>query len=145
MKNLIKKAKCSFLITLIIIISAQYLFGQQSVTIRDSLKIISPKNGDSVTEKQMVKGFLNRQNAIVWVIVHPMETSEYWVQQPATIRNNGSWNCLSSFGRPGNSDLLKYFEFRAVINPVEILSTSRTLSNWPNAELQSDINMVIRK
>ena len=111
---------------------------------RDSIRIITPLNEDSVKEKQLIRGFISRNNSIVWVIVHPMETSDYWVQQQATA-STGSWNCLAYFGRAGSIDKSKYFEFRAITNPSEPLSNGQKIGSWPNAEIISDVILVIRK
>ena len=109
------------------------------------LSIIEPKNGDSVPERPYVSGKVADPNAKVWVIVHPMEVSDYWVQQKVNVKKDGNWKVCIYIGRPGNEDVGKGFEIKAVASPKSDLKQGDMLSDWPGAEMESEIVEVTRK
>src|SRR5437667_1385455 len=56
-----------------------------------NVSIIEPKDRATVPERPYVEGKVSDPNAQVWVVVHPTEVSDYWVQPPLTVRKDGSW------------------------------------------------------
>lgn len=111
----------------------------------EDLVINLPTDGAKVPERPIVEGYVKDSNAQVWVIVHPMETGDYWIQPRVTVRNNGLWRVQIYIGRPGSIDVDKHFEIKAVANPNESLSEGDVLGIWPEAQLQSEIIEVIRE
>lgn len=110
-----------------------------------SIRITKPKDGSSVPERPYVKGRVADPDAEVWVIVHPMEVSDYWVQPNVTVKRNGTWKVKIHIGRPGNADVGKQFEIVAVANPQERLKEGKILSGWPEAQWKSQVIEVTRK
>lgn len=109
------------------------------------ISITEPKDGDSVPERPYVKGTVTDPNAKVWVIVHPMEVSDYWVQPSLTVKGDGTWKAKIFIGRPGRIDVGKQFEIMAVANPKVRLSEGKVLSGWPEAQWKSQVIEVTRK
>lgn len=81
----------------------------------------------------------------VWVVIHPMEASDYWVQPSLTVKNDGTWKVMIYVGRPGRIDVGKQFEVMAVANPKVNLKEGDVLSGWPEAEWKSEVIELIRK
>src|SRR5687768_10657195 len=87
-----------------------------SMTAQVKVRVTSPASGSAVPERPIVEGTVSDPKATVWVIVHPLEVSDYWVQPRVTVRENGTWRVQLNIGRPGRIDLGKSFEIRAVAN-----------------------------
>jgi hypothetical protein len=121
--------------------SVLYLAAAQNVNI----VIKSPSEGASVPKRPIVEGVVKDKNAQVWVIIHPMETADYWVQPRFTVRNQGLWKVQVYIGRPGIIDVGKHFEIMAVANPRQMLREGKVLGSWPEAQSQSEIIEVVRK
>ena len=92
-----------------------------------------------------MEGTVTDSNVRVWVIVHPMEVSDYWVQPSITVKENGSWKVKIYIGRPGSVDVGKQFEIMAVANPKDNLKEGDVLSGWPEAQAKSQVIEVTRK
>ncbi|HEY2170373.1 MAG TPA: hypothetical protein VGJ30_12155 [Candidatus Angelobacter sp.] len=110
----------------------------------DPIQITSPTDGATVPERPFVEGTVSDPNATVWVVIHPMEVSDYWVQPKTSMRGGGRWKVQVYAGRPGTPDVGKHFEIRAVANPKQPLREGIKLTDWPNAQLQSPIIEVVR-
>lgn len=108
------------------------------------IHITAPKDNEQVAELPMVEGMVSSSTAKVWVIVHPMEVSDYWVQPPVTVREGGKWKVQIHIGRPGAVDVGKHFEILAVANPKNSLKEG-VLKEWPEAEWKSQVIEVTRK
>lgn len=111
----------------------------------ENVAIKSPSDGASVPERPIVEGVVMDRNTQVWIIVHPMETSDYWVQPRVTVRKKGLWRVQVYIGRPGNMDVGKHFEMMAVANPTQLLREGKVFGTWPEAQSQSEVIEVIRK
>ena len=107
------------------------------------ITITDPTEGSKVVHREYVKGTVSDSHADVWVVIHPVETSDFWIQPPVTVKNNGTWKVKAYFGRAGK-DIGKEFEIRAFANPVSALQEGKS-SNWPSSEARSDVIDVIRK
>ena len=110
-----------------------------------SIVINSPQDGARVPGQPIVEGVISDERAEVWVMVHPMVTSDYWVQPRVTIRRGGVWRVQVYIGRPGSIDVGKHFEVMAVANPKEALREGKVLGTWPYAQWRSDVIEVIRR
>ncbi len=95
--------------------------------------IVNPTNGSPVRAISAVGGVIHDSSAKVWIVVHTVGTSNYFVEGPASVKSNGEWSCNVSFGRAG-TDSGKTFEIRAFANPSEELHSDRTLNKWPSAD-----------
>ena len=118
-------------------------FPAQSQTL--TVEITSPVDGSSVGERPYVEGSVSSRQAAVWVVVRPMESSDYWVQPRVTVRSDGGWKVKIYVGRPGAVDVGKDFEVRAVANPRRKLTEGQVLDDWPASEAISNVVEVVRK
>jgi hypothetical protein len=109
------------------------------------LLIDAPCDGAKVAQRHFVQGVVTDAKAQVWVIVHPMETSDYWAQPNVTVRDGGKWKVLAYFGEPGAQHSGKSFEVRAVANPKLPLKEGQMLAKWPEAESTSQTIEVVRE
>ena len=108
------------------------------------VRLASPDDGDRVPGRAWVKGTVSDKDADVWVIVHPMETSDYWVQPQPSVKGDKSWKVLIHIGRP-QKDIGKHFEIRAVANPEKELKEGKVLGKWPKSQWRSDVIEVIKR
>lgn len=109
------------------------------------LRITEPRDSTSVFERPFIKGTVTESSTKVWIIVHPMEVSDYWVQPNVTVREGGTWKVIIYIGRPGTIDVGKQFEIMAVANPKVSLFEGKVLNEWPEAQAKSQVIEVIRK
>ena len=107
------------------------------------IEISEPTDGVKVAQKQYVKGMVSDPEADVLVVIHPVETSGFWVQPPVTVKSNGTWRVKAHFGRAG-MDSGKEFEIRAFANPEGMLREGKS-GSWPKAAARSDVADVIRE
>lgn len=64
-----------------------------------NIAIIEPKDMTQIEgNRYLVKGTMSDSNAKVFVVVRPLESSDYWVQDPPTIDGNGNWQVNAYFG-----------------------------------------------
>jgi hypothetical protein len=109
------------------------------------LRITKPEPGAAVVERPFVEGTVSDPNAEVWVIVHPMEMSEFWVQPAVTVKEDGTWKVQIYIGRSGGSDVGKYFEIMAVASPRTTLKEGKLeRPGWPKGEAKSQVVEVTR-
>jgi hypothetical protein len=111
----------------------------------NTIAITSPKDEERVPERPLVVGSVSDPRAQVWVIVHPVETAGHWVQPVVVNDGNGHWKVQVYIGRPGELDIGKQFEVRAIANPKAPLREGEILGCWPEAEWQSQVIRVFRK
>ena len=114
-------------------------------TSAEPLLITAPLDRASVPERPFVEGTVNSSNAEVWVIVHPMEVSGYWVQSPVTVQKDGAWRVMIYIGRSGTIDVGKQFEIIAVANPKLKLNEGDQLTGLPEAQWKSDVILITRQ
>jgi hypothetical protein len=109
------------------------------------LLINNPCDGARVAQRSFVGGTVADASAQVWVVIHPMETADYWVQPAVTIRDAGRWKVLCYFGEPGAQHSGKPYEVQAFMNPKERLSQGQLLSSWPLADAKSQTIELVRE
>ncbi len=109
------------------------------------INITEPTEGPAVPRRPFVKGTVSDPNAKVWVIVHPMETGNYWVQPSLTPKKDGTWKVMIYIGRPGTEDVGKHFEIMAVANPEKKLKEGDVLSGYPEAKGKTQVIELTRK
>jgi hypothetical protein len=108
------------------------------------LDISVPVSGE-VGWRPDVEGRVTDPKAEVWVVVHPVGLSSYWIQSPVTVRKDGKWQVSVYIGRAGDIDIGKKFEIMAIAYPRKMLTEGQVLSEWPKAKWRSDIIIVVRK
>jgi len=121
-----------WIITLILVAYAAEAIAQDS-----EITITSPNDETSVGLRPLIKGTVTGHSATVWVVVHPVETEDFWVQPRVKVSPDGTWKVRIYIGRPGSEDIGKFFEVRAVKNPTKSLKKGDVLGGWPNAEVSS--------
>lgn len=108
------------------------------------LELTVPNDGAHVPYRPLVEGRVSDPDAQVWVVVHPMEVSDYWIQPPVSVREAGNWKVQVYIGRPGRIDVGKSFEIMAVANADIVVREATVLSFWPEAKWHSQVIEVIR-
>ncbi|MEW6571972.1 MAG: hypothetical protein AB1390_12540 [Nitrospirota bacterium] len=108
------------------------------------LEISEPVSG-GVKWRPLVEGRVTDPKAEVWVIVHPVGLSSYWIQPSVTVRRDGTWRVPVYIGRAGDIDIGKEFEIMAIAEPKERLTEGQVFSEWPKAKWRSDIITVVRR
>lgn len=109
------------------------------------INITAPPDKTQVPERPFLEGTVSDAKAKVWVIVHPMEVSTYWVQPSVTVKEDGTWKVKIYIERTGTVDVDKQFEIMAVANPTEKLKEGDILGGWPEAQGKSQVIEVTRK
>ena len=99
---------------------------------------------EPVGVRHEVSGAVSDKSARVWLVVHPQETSDCWIQNPILANADGTWRLLAQFGENDPAHSGKPFEIRAFANPKSALRPGKTTC-WPEAEAHSDPVYVIRK
>ena len=112
---------------------------------RAELRIVSPADNDRVDARPMIRGIAPTAEAKVWIVVHPLETSDYWVQPRMTVKKDRTWKVKIYLGTEGTADSGKEFELLAVANPKAKLSEGLRLSDFPEAKWKSDVLSLTRK
>ncbi len=112
---------------------------------KPSIKITAPKDAEEVDRRPVVAGWVEDPKAAVFVIVHPVECQERWVQPDTGVDPDGTWRVRVFIGRPDEADDGKSFEIMAVANPDDRLQSGQTLQDWPAAEWKSEVITVKRK
>lgn len=110
-----------------------------------SIRIVEPSSESLVSSRQTVAGTVSDPSSSVWVVVHPLDTSSYWVQPKTEVRSDGSWGGIVYFGRSSSVDTRKAFEVRAIVNPRVQLSEGQVLETWPEAIAVSNATVVRRQ
>ena len=109
------------------------------------LRITAPADGAQVSERPFVEGTASDPNAEVWVVVHPMSVSDYWVQPRVNVREDGTWRVRIHIGRPGAIDVGEQFEIAAFVNPEVRMEQGDIFNGWPEAQWKSQIIEVTRR
>ena len=107
--------------------------------------ITAPCNDTKVTLRHFVEGVVSDSNAKVLVVIHQMETADYWVQPNVTVRDKGKWKVLCYFDQPGAQQSGKHYEVQSFVNPKETLRDGQLLLGWPEAESKSQSIEVVRE
>ena len=122
-------------------VTCQFACGQGLI-----IHITSPETNSQVPCRPFAEGTVSDPKAKVWVIVHPVGTSDYWVQPPVSVREDSTWRVLIYIGDCENQQHVGLqFEIVAVANPKEKLYERLVLTEWPEAVAISQIIEVIRK
>lgn len=58
------------------------------------VKIVDPPDGAEVYLSTLVKGTVSTAHSEVYVLVHPLQTDSWWVQNKPFIQNDGHWQTI---------------------------------------------------
>ena len=136
-----------FLTTVIVLIAAIITLprcNRTSSNERLTLIITEPKDGIVVGPEYIIRGRVLDKTAAVWVVVHPALTEEYWVQDKATIDEDGQWSARVTIGRPGIIDTGKPFEIMAIAGPKKEIREGDIREEWPEGQWKSQLLKVTR-
>jgi len=109
-----------------------------------AITISAPRQGSQVPRRPKIEGWVQDPKVPVWVIVHPIAASGYWVQPPASVGTKGNWQAGVYIGQSGTEDIGQLFEICAVACSDDELSEGMVLSHWPSAKWRSQIIEVVR-
>ena len=108
------------------------------------LTITQPLDGGMVSPMEMVRGKVSGTSRQIYLLVHPMLSTEWWVQRkPSPPNRDGSWRGLAQFGEAGKHHGYE-FELVALTTGVELKEGDR-LGELPTDGIRSDIIAVRRK
>ncbi len=127
-------------LVLLIAVSAFVAAGQQ-----EGIQITEPANKADVPLNPTFKGTVSDPTAKVWLVVRPSVTEDYWVQAPATVNEDGTWQATINIGRPGGEDVGQRFEVAAVANPKKTIKEGDKLTYWPKSQWRSKPIKVTRR
>ena len=106
--------------------------------------IDEPKDGNAVSWRPVVSGSVSMPNARVWLVVHPLQTAQYWVQPRVTVMQDGSWRTQAYIGEE-HENVGQRFELMAVVEQSGNLRDGLVLQSWPTGEARSDVLLVTRR
>lgn len=110
------------------------------------ITIVDPVQGQEVTMSYMVKGTLEPPEGAkvvdLTVLVHPLTTRLYWIQNDPVVDNQGNWQSLCGFGTPDQRDTVE-FEVLAII-PTEKLDHTIAYAQLPGYTNMSTVVRVTR-
>ena len=118
------------LITALIFISCTSI-AKEHLTVE--ITALSPDS--RVPYRPFVEGRVSNPNAAVWVVIHPLAVSNYWVQPRVSVHQNGLWTVQVYIGEPGSKHIGQRFEIRAFANPKGKLHEGDILTDWPRPML----------
>jgi hypothetical protein len=121
--------------------------GPTSVTqpcLATKVNIEKPAAGETDATTLTASGSVDKACAEAWVVVHPVGSTEYYVQAPPTVGNDGRWLATARLGEAGQGSG-QTFELVAFANPEPKLAEGQVLTTWPNAQARSDVVAVARK
>ena len=128
---------------LYVVLNAVLLFATPATNLMVSIS--APQDNAVVPHRPFVEGTVSDNTASIFVIVHPMETSEYWVEPKPTVRKNGIWRVQIYVGDAGAAHKGKHFEVMAVANAQRKLKEGQKLDDWPSAQARSEVLEVVRR
>lgn len=108
------------------------------------LVIDRPTTRSTVRQELVVEGKA-RHTELVWLVVHPVNSTYYWVQPAVRTNINGYWIGVIFVGSLKESDVGERFQLRAFVNPKQELTLGNVLSDWPEAELSTPITEMVRE
>lgn len=81
---------------------------------------------------------------LVWVVVRPKGSTDYYVQPPMPVEADSTWRGVIYVGGLDISNVGLTFQVRAFVNPDETLANGDVRQAWPRAELATGVVEVIR-
>lgn len=107
------------------------------------LTIYHPYHGQFIPRLSFAEGRVSNADT-VWIVIRPVEGSNYWVQPPIKVEND-KWKGLIYIGSVDKGDIGVRSQVRAFVNPTHVVKEGDVLTTWPEAELSSEAIVVVRK
>jgi len=111
----------------------------------EDIGITSPTNRSTVSNRETVLVTSPADVAKIWVVVHPVETGDYWVQPEVVKVGANAWKVEAYFGRLGTIDAHKKFEIMAIGDPRTNIKEGDVFKSWPKGRWQSRVIGVVRR
>lgn len=121
----------------ILILLAVYTIFNQRHHQADGLLIYHPYDGQVVPRLSFIDGRVSGADT-VWVVVRAVEGTKYWVQPPIKVSNN-KWKGRLYVGSVDKGDIGVRVQIQAFVYPSEHLKVGDVLSDWPKAQLGSEV------
>lgn len=102
--------------------------------------ILHLPNNKCFEEIEEIEGKVTLQEAKgkqVWIVIKPAPVSDYYVQAPVNIEDDGTFKATVHVGDKDTLPGTK-FTIRAFVEPNIVLNEADKLNNWPKARLFSD-------
>jgi hypothetical protein len=113
----------------------------------DRVEILSPVDNASVPWRACIIGTLPTAERPAFVVIHPEETSDFYVEPAPTVRDDGghaSFRVQAYFGENTPLHSGKRFELQAVQGPHQPLREGLILAAFPAADFASPIIELVR-
>ena len=111
----------------------------------EDIGITSPTNRSTVSNRETVLVRSPGDVVKIWVVIHPVETGDYWVQPEVMKTEAKAWKVEAYFGRVGTIDADKKFEIMAIGDPRINLKKGDVFKSWPKGRWQSQVIGVVRR
>ena len=129
------------IILVIILMCTASLEAVQDIEIR----ITSHHDNAKVDRPAKIEGTVTNPKAKVYIIVHPVDVPEYWVQPRALVNEDGKWTSMVYLGRSTDNNPDKQYELMAIANPEKSMKVGSVLKEWPGSKWRSQIIHVKRR
>lgn len=106
-----------------------------------AIAISDPQNGQDVTMRYTVRGTVSPR-AEITVLIHPLATNEFWVQNFPVVGNDGNWQNLCYFGTEDRGIGEDYEVF--AVTPKKKLEVGQVLYSLPEYTNLSNVVTVTR-
>lgn len=115
----------------------------------EEIIITDPPQNYTIPITYTVQGTIttSEPNPNIWVIVHPAQTNQFWVEPEANFsdqQHETTWQALIYIGEE-EARVGEHFEIMAVVNPTQTLTRGMILDNWPESQKSSEIIRVTRE
>jgi len=109
------------------------------------IKITRPENNAELGQQELVQGKVSPvTKSRVCVLVHPMATNLWWVQNPPSVINaDGTWQTLCYFGTE-NQGVGEYFELVAIVVNSQ-LKEGKTMSELPQDVIARSLVVTVKR
>jgi hypothetical protein len=109
------------------------------------IRITSHQDNAKVDRPAKIEGTVTNPNAKVYIIVHPVDVPEYWVQPRASVNQDGKWTSMVYLGRSTDNNPDKQYELMAIAGPEKSMKAGSVLKEWPGSKWRSQIIHVKRR
>lgn len=101
----------TILVILLVLIGTIWFANRPTPSI--DLKILAPSDGSECENKTIVQGKVSPSQSVVYVLVHPLSTNIWWVQNLPLVQNDGHWQTQVYLGEE-NVGIKESYEIIAV-------------------------------
>lgn len=98
-----------------------------------NIMIITAETHSQIGANEPVIGRVSDAEAQVWLVLHPVQSHDCWLQGPVNVRQDGSWHARVVYKKSELFTGDNNIEVRAVANP-ERSGSDKKVTCWPAAE-----------